>query len=188
MDALLLKLGKSRKAWSGFLRRTYGIPEEPRGAREVGESGFVNESGQLVSLETIAASRGIFASYSGLESTSPEWLRSREMIRVILTILISENRGGDATVKMRDELDDIPPMTELPRFPENWGSPEGLVQRWEDHEVFIRLRYDREQATIILVEESIPPDEPEDLDQAGEPDGRWEGLVWIPNPPQTGRS
>ena len=53
-----------------------------------------------------------------------------------------------------------------------------------DRHVDIQLQYTRREQKIRFTVYSLPPDEPEDLDEAGEPDGHWEGLRWIPNTPK----
>lgn len=35
---------------------------------------------------------------------------------------------------------------------------------------------------------AVPTDEPEDLDEAGEPSGHWGGLKWMPDTPEIGGS
>lgn len=47
----------------------------------------------------------------------------------------------------------------------------------------------RVRSGLFLFEENppgMPPDEAEELDEAGEPDGRWKGLKWSSDPPKKG--
>ena len=71
--------------------------------------------------------------------------------------------------------------TEIPAV---LGTMNELRVRWEHGEIWFRSKCTREGWTIFVEENprGMPPDEPEDLDEAGEPSGHWDGLKWMPGP------
>lgn len=71
-----------------------------------------------------------------------------------------------------------------PEFPAELGTPAEFKKRLADHEMEIRCTANRREQVIRIVVYAIPPDEDEDLDPSEEPAGHWEGLKWIPDPPQ----
>jgi hypothetical protein len=88
----------------------------------------------------------------------------------------------------RDELlkivDDLSPLSPLPVFPDELGTPAEFLERWRGHEIDVRFVHVNGVPTFEIWHETLPPDEPEDLDEAGEPAGHWEGLTWIADPPK----
>ena len=190
--------------WNDRLAAQWGFPEEPRPAKEVGESSFVNEQGKTVPLEILADKRGVVARLSYFEyAPSPAWSRSLEFLRVILTILIQEKRGitytrrmraanpdlPPDTREMRDALSgELPPDTPLPRFPDALGTPEKFLERWRCGEIDIKLVWNRHEQEIVIREHPIPiPPDDEDAEDSGEP-GTWEGLRFVFDRPEVGGS
>jgi hypothetical protein len=69
-----------------------------------------------------------------------------------------------------------------PEIPSVLGTMDELRVRWERGEIWFWSKCTRQGWTIFVEENppGMPPDELEDLDEAGEPSGHWDGLTWVP--------
>ena len=102
---------------------------------------------------------------------SPAWQRYVDFMSIFAESLPSERcnavkHGTLLAARSRywDPAPDVPAVL---------GTMYELRSRWESGEVWFRRKYTRQDWTIVVEENppGMPPDEPEDLDQAGEPDG-----------------
>jgi len=114
---------------------------------------------------------------------SREWLRYLEYMDVIAEAL-SPKDSGTALKKLfladaRSRYWESPPEVRVPAL----LTPVELRRRWLDHKIDIRAVGSKRRDRIIKIAEyPLPPDEPEDLDEVGEPSGHWDGLKFIPDP------
>ena len=196
-DRVLIALGDDLKAWNAHLLENYGLPEEPRSRYENAEADVcTTDDGRYEPLEDVAARQinlgeeppigllKVRADYSGLEhEPTTQWKRSQAFMLAITWIYPCQKR---LSKQKRDEMlnlvDDVSPLSPLPVFDESWGAPQEFLERWRCHELDVRIVYkNRGTQTFELWREFIPPDEPEDLDEASEPSGHWDGLKWIPH-------
>lgn len=126
---------------------------------------------------------------------SQEWKRSAAFLQIIARILLAtrnkSRRQRCNLVELRKEVPDFPPSADLPRFPEDLGTPEEFFEQWKNGYLDVTLRFrDRSNQEILIYStglrehETGAPEEQENLDEAGERKGHWEGLKWIPDPPE----
>jgi hypothetical protein len=205
-DPVLVALGESPEAWSAFLWKTYGIAKEPQPRYEDGESEFVSgKTGQTVPLAEIAGKRGVGSHTQQtdelqslhLESgdnanteLSPAWLRYLEYMDVIAEALFPKDKGAAlkqlAWTDARSRYWEQPPELFRP-MNASIGTPIQFRERWFYGELEIRVcASDRRNYSFEIWR--LPPAEPEDLDEAGEPSGHWDGLKWTPKPTEIGGS
>ncbi len=112
---------------------------------------------------------------------SDPWLRHLEYMDVVAEALSPKDNG--ATLKRLFLEDARSRYREIPEdFPVELGTPKEFRTRWESKDLEIRLEANRRRQLIKIAVIPIPPDEPEDLNEAEEPDGHWEGLRWFPAP------
>lgn len=111
------------------------------------------------------------------------WQRYLEYMDVVAEELSPKDKGAKlkrlALADARSRRSARPP-----EFPAELGTPAEFKKRLADHEMEIRCTANRREQVIRIVVYAIPPDEDEDLDPSEEPAGHWEGLKWIPDPPQ----
>jgi len=213
-DPVLMRLQMSAD-YEQYLKKL-GMPPELPPAGDLNEADLpINpESGKRMDLETFSGSlvfgllkvRGVHRQTDGgavarstyfEEEPSQEWKRSAAFMQIIARILLTRRnksrRQRRDLVELRREVPDFPPNADLPRFPDEVGTPEEFFQQWKDGylEVTVRFR-DRGSQEILFYStglrefEESASDEPGDLDEAGEPTGRWEGLTWIAESPKKG--
>jgi hypothetical protein len=114
-------------------------------------------------------------------------------LQVIARILLARRNKSRQQrrnlVELRKEAPDFPPNAALPRFPDVLGTADEFFEQWRDGYLDVTIRFrDRSNQEILFCStglreyEENAPDEPEDLDGAGEPKGHWEGLKFIPDP------
>jgi hypothetical protein len=126
---------------------------------------------------------------------SQEWRRSAAFLQVIARILLAgRNKSRYERRNLRElekELPNFPPDTDLPRIPDELGTPEGFFQQWREGYLDVTFRFrDRSKPEILIFstglreyEESAPGEE-EDFDDAGETSGSLKELLWIPKKPK----
>ena len=128
-------------------------------------------------------SQGAKGSYLECDYSEQE-KRSLSFLRVIIQIAASERKvTKQQRTQLLKDVDEHRPGQALSPFPEVFGTAEQFFQRWKHGEIelrFIRSKT-RTSPNLEIWEHSIPPDEPEDLDEAGEPSGHWDGLTWMPD-------
>lgn len=202
-DPVLVALGDCPEKWSAYLLKTYGIPETPQPRSEVSESAFVGEDGSRTPLEAVAGRlirlgeeppKGlskVWAEYSGLEHEPTEhWKRSQAFMQVMAQIYAHECKlSKDKRTEMLKIVEELCPDEPLVEFPEHLGSAQDFFYRWQHHEFDVHFVYENrttQRLEILEYKIPLPPDEPEDLDEAGEPTGHWEGLKWISGSPKKG--
>lgn len=159
---------------------------------------LVNEEGRTAPLENMGAGGSVTQQTDALnsllyEAASDEnialparWLHYMEYMEVVAETLSPEDNGSvfkelflqDARSRHWEQPPDIPPAL---------GSPAGFRLACLRNELEIHLESNRRTHLIKIAVLPIPPDEPEDLNEAEEPPGHWNGLVWIPDPPRNGR-
>lgn len=113
---------------------------------------------------------------------SPAWQRYVDFICVFADSLSLDRREK---VKCLARLEARSRHWETaPDIPAVLGTMAELRSRWERGEIWFRLKYTRRDWNIVVEENppGMPPDEPEDLDEAGEPSGHWDGLKWTSTP------
>ncbi|HLM81153.1 MAG TPA: hypothetical protein VK302_11025 [Terriglobales bacterium] len=193
-DPVLVALGESPEAWSVFLWKTYGIAEEPQPRYEIGESSFVcSETGQTVPLSEIAGARGVGSHTqqtdalqslhleSGANANvklSPAWLRYLEYMDVIAEAFSPKDKGAAlkqlALTDARSRLFREQPPERFQPMNASLGTPAEFRERWVYGELEIRVRAPNRRDHVFEIWR-LPPAEPEDLDEAGEPSGQWCG-------------
>jgi hypothetical protein len=208
-DPVLMRLQISGE-YEQYLKEL-GMPPElpPAGDLNQADLPVDPKTGERMDLETFGASlsfgsvkvRGVHrqtegdavASFSYFEAEpSQEWKRSAAFMQVIARILLARRNKSRKQrrnlVELRREVPDFPPNADLPRFPDELGTAEYFFEQWKEGylDVTIRLR-DRSKQEISFYstglresEESDPGEQ--DLDEAGEPKGHWEGLKFISDP------
>jgi len=198
---ICVECGDCPDAWNKKLLEFSIRPEPPERRDDISETTFRYPSGDQIALEDTAGwqwKRGteqprglakVAGEWSGLESApTARWKRSQEFTGIMTWIFAIKNRRSK---RERDELmktvGDFVPNEPLPLFdPALWGSPEEFFERWKGHLVDVRFTYtNRRLQRFELWAESFPPydeDDLEDLGDAGEPDGHWDGLTWTPTP------
>lgn len=202
-DPILVALGESPEKWDAFFLKQYGFPAVPQPRYEVSESSFVSgETGQTVPLEEIAGSRlagshtqrtdellSLHQEAAVDENTalSAEWVRYLEYMDIIAEAL-SPNDKGAALKQMalegaRSRYWEQPPDVLSP-MNASLGTPAEFRQRWIYGELEIRAHAGNRRHHVIEIWR-LPPDEPEELDEAGEPSGHWDGLKWTPTPTES---
>jgi hypothetical protein len=214
IDPVLMRLHVSGE-YEQYLKE-FGMPPELPPAGDLNEADLpINpETGKRMGLEAFGGSlalglvtvRGVHRQTSGgavaglshLEAQpSQEWKRSAAFMQIIARILLagrdkSRVQRGDL-VELRRELPQFPPNTDLPRFPDELGTAEEFFKEWKGGYLDVTIRYrDRSNQEILFYSTGLrefernAPDEPEDLDEAGESAGHWEGLKWISDAPKEG--
>lgn len=121
------------------------------------------------------------AAYDGRVELSPPWQRYVDFMLLFADSLPADQSEKVKRLSLRAarsrhwELADAIPAV--------LGTMAELRARWERGEIWFRSKCSRKGWTIFVEENpgGMPPDEPEDLDETGEPPGHWEGLVWIPD-------
>lgn len=213
-DPVLMRLQVSGE-YEQYLKEL-GMPTELPPAGDLNEADLpINpETGKQMNLEAFAGSLafglvkvggvhrqrqgGAVAGFSHFEAEpSQEWKRSAAFMQIIARILLARRNKSRSQrrnlVELRKEIPDFPPNASLPRFPDELGTPEEFFEQWKGGylDVTIRVR-DRSNQEILFYStglrewEKSAPDEPEDLDEAGEPSGHWEGLKWFSEPKKNG--
>jgi hypothetical protein len=213
-DPVLMRLQVSGE-YEQYLQKV-GMPSElpPAGDLNQADLPIDPESGKRMDLETFAGSlsfglvkvRGIHrqteggavAGSSRFEAEpSQEWKRSAAFMQIIARILLARRnksrRQRHNLVELRKEVPGFPPSADLPRFPDQLGTPEEFFAQWKGGYVDVTIRFrDRSNQEILFYStglreyEESAPEEAEDLDEAGEPEGYWDGLKWIPQPRKSG--
>jgi len=113
---------------------------------------------------------------------SPAWQRYVEFMGIFAESLPLGRQGAvkrcallDARSRYWEPAPDVPAVL---------GTMAELRARWQRGEIWFRHKYTRRKLAIVVEEDppGMPPDEPEDLDEAGEPSGHWDGLKCKPTP------
>jgi hypothetical protein len=211
-DPVLMRLQMSGE-YEQYLKKV-GMPSElpPAGDLNQADLPMNPETGKRMDLEAFSGSLafgllkvegvhrqtegGAVAGFSYFEEKpSQEWQRSAAFMQIIARILLASRnksrRQRHNLVELRREVADFPPNADLPRFPDELGTPEEFFKEWRGGYLDVTIRYrDRSNQEILFYStglrewERSAPDEPEDLNEAGEPAGHWEGLRWISDPPK----
>jgi hypothetical protein len=165
---------REHDTWGRRTRPTKDVLGESRNHQS-----FTQQGDELDSLhEESAANESI--------TLSPEWLRYLEYMDVIAEALSPADTGAAlkerALRQARSRFWEQPPDLLRP-MNASLGKPAEFRERWFYGELEIRthVRNRRERNIEIW---RLPPQEPEDLDEAGQPAGHWEGLKWIPDTPK----
>jgi hypothetical protein len=200
-DPVLVALGDCPKKWNKYLLKTYGYSETPQPRDEVSESAFVTERGSRTPLEDVAAHqirlgeeppKGLFkvwAEHSGLEGQPTEqWKRSQAFMQVMGRIYAHVNKlSKENRAELVKDVENLRPDVPLVEFPEELGTSEQFFYCWQHHEYDVEFVHQSRKMQRFQVWRQpipLPPDEPEHLDEAGEPPGHWEGPKWIPDTPK----
>lgn len=211
-DPVLMRL-KISGEYEQYLKQL-GMPSELPPVGDLNEADLpINpETGKQMDLEAFSGSlafglvkvRGVHrqrkggavAGFSHLETEpSQQWKRSAAFMQVIARIILARRNTSRYQrrnlVELRKEVPDFPPNADLPRFPDELGTPEEFFEQWKGGYLDVTIRFrDRSNQEILFYStglrefEASAPDEPEDLDEAGEPNGHWEGLKWISDSPK----
>ncbi len=196
-DPVLVSLGECPEKWNQFLLKTYGLPQEPQARSVFNETDFLDGNGRQIPLDHLAARqiklgeeppKGLLkvrCDYSGLENEPTEkWKRSQGFMRAMVWIYASKKKlSKQQRAELLKLVDELHPNEYLTVFDESLGTPEEFLDRWAGHQLDVRFIFKNRSALIFEIwHESIPPDEPEDLDEDGGPSGHWEGLKFIPDP------
>jgi hypothetical protein len=203
VSKIQLDCGECPEKWNDLLKSgRYGIPrmpEEIEARPEISETSFADVECKQIPLADLAGKQiklgeeppqglaKVWGNDIGALETAPtaRWKRSQSFMHIMGQIFASKNRLSKRhRVELLQMVADLVPNEPLPLFdPALWGSPEEFFERWKGHLVDVRFTYtNRGLQRFELWAESIPPDEPEDLDDAGEPSGHWDGLTWTPTP------
>lgn len=204
-DPILVALGQCPEKWNDFLWDTYGLPQEPSTRKEVQQDSIRvidhrSKRLRLVSLDEAGLSATRLT--DELESLQIElsddqglplpraWLRYLEYMDVVAEELSPKDKGAalkqlaleDAQSRCREQPPDwFQPMNA------SLGDPAEFKQRWIYGELEIRIRVSSRRDQVFEIWR-LPPWEPEDLDEAGEPPGHWEVLKWFSDTPKKGDS
>jgi hypothetical protein len=112
-----------------------------------------------------------------------DWRSYLEYMDVAAEVLSPRDKG--ATLKKLFLADARSrPWERPPVFPLEFGTPAEFRTRCAESHVEYVLRRNRRKQTIRFIFYPLPPYEFEDLDEAGEMAGHWEGLTWIPDTPK----
>jgi hypothetical protein len=209
-DPVLMRLQISGE-YEQYLK-DLGMPSELSPSGDMNETDLPAnpETGKQMDLEAFAGSlsfgsmkvRGVhrqteggaLAGFSCFEAEpTPEWRRSAAFMQVIARILLAtrnkSRRQRRHLVELREEVPDFPPNADLPRFPDQLGTAEEFFEQWKEGYLDVTIRFrDRSDQEILFYStglresEESDPGELEDLDEAGEPKGHWEGLKFIADP------
>ena len=212
-DPVLIRLQISGE-YEQYLK-DLGMPSELPASGDLNEADLpINpETSKRMDLETFGASlafgsvkvrgvhrqreAGAVAGFRDCEAEpSQEWKRSAAFMQVIARILLARRnksrRQRRNLAELRKEVQDFPPNADLPRFPDELGTAEEFFEQWREGYLDVTIRFrDRSNQEILFYStglrefEKNAPDEPEDLDEAGEPKGHWEGLKFIPDPTES---
>ena len=196
----------------------FGMPPELPPAADLNETNLPSdpENGRRIDLESFAGAlhtglikvngvhrktegAGAIASYGDLEhEPSNEWKRSAAFLKMIASMLLcrrNNSRQQQRDLKeLRDHVIELPPDSDLPRFPSDWGTPEEFYENWRNGYIDIALRYrDRSEngqqiqiySTGLREFEEACPEEPDDFDPEADAEGHWEGLKWTAVPKKT---
>jgi hypothetical protein len=200
-DPILVALGNCPEKWNSFLLKTYGLPQTKSTREEVQQDSIrvfdpqskrpkpvsLDEAGlSATQLTDQLTSLHIEASANDGVILSPEWLLYVEYMDVIAEALSPKDNGTAlkhlALADARSRHWEQPPRVFHP-MNASLGTPSEFRQQWIYGELEIRTRAGNRREHLIEIWQ-LPPLEPEDLDEAGEPSGHWEGLTWVPDPPK----
>ena len=206
-DPVLMRLQMSRE-YEQYLKKL-GMPSELPPAGDLNEADLpINpETGKRMDLEAFSGSltfglvkvRGVHrqtkggavADFSYLEAEpSQEWKRSAAFLQIIARVLLARRntsrRQRRDLVELREELPNFPPTADLARFPDALGAPEEFFEQWKEGYLDVTVRFrDRSHREVLFYStglreyEKSAREEPEGLDEAGEPKGHWEGPKFV---------
>jgi len=194
----VVRLGEDRSGWNKWLR-SVGCPQQLCREKEISEQSLPPRERDTWG-RRIRPTRDALGEYVGHESatqrTDPTlhpllevaddgsivlpavWRRCLEYMNVIAERLSPKDKG--AALK-RLFLEDARSRSSEPplEIPAELGTPEELKRRLAWYELEIYLKSNRRDQVIHFVVNQFPPDVEEDLDEADEPKGHWEGLKWF---------
>jgi len=119
---------------------------------------------------------------------SPEWPRYVDFMGIFAESLPADRKD---VVKRAAVLDARSRHWERAmEIPAVLGTMTELRARWERGEIWFWHKYTRRDWTICVEEDppGMPPDEPEELDEAGDPSGHWDGLKWTSDKPKDNKA
>lgn len=115
------------------------------------------------------------------------WKRHLEYMDIIAEVLAPGDKGADLKrfflEDARSRYWESPPV-----FPTELGTPSEFRAMCARGEIEIGKHFTRRRQLLTIRLLPIPPDEFEDLDEAGEPAAHWEGRTWIPDTPKDRRT
>lgn len=113
---------------------------------------------------------------------SPAWQRYVDFMGVFADSLPVERREKVKRLALLEARSRY--WETAPDIPAVLGTMAELRARWERGEIWFLHKYTRRHWTIFVEEDppGMSPDEPEDVDEAGEPSGHWDGLKWTSTP------
>jgi hypothetical protein len=202
-DPILVAAWESPEATNNFLREHYRLPQEPTTRKEVQQDSIrvidpntkrptpvsLDEAGgywgsetqQTDELQSLLLESGENANVK----LSPAWLSYLEYMDVIAEALFPEDKGAAlkhrAWADARSRYWEQPPNLVQP-MNAPLGSAAEFRERWTYGELDIRPRRAVNRRDHVIEVWLLPPDEQEELDEPGEPRGRWDGLKWTPEP------
>lgn len=198
-DPILAALGECPEKWNDFLLKTYRFPQDPFTRKEVQQDCIRvldQKSGRLVPMplgeagESTTQSDALTSLHqeAGADESvalSPQWLLHLEYMDVIAEELYPKDKDAALKLKQlaladaRSRYWEQPPEVFRP-MNASLGTPAEFRERWFYGELEIRVcAADRRNHVFEIWR--LPPAEPEDLDEAGEPSGHWDGLKWTPD-------
>jgi len=201
-DRVLVALWKSPEKVNSFLLKTWGLPQEPSTRKEVQQDSIrvldprskrlkpvsLDEAGfSATQLTDERQSLHLEASANDGVTLSPPWLTHLEYMGVIAEARYPKDKA--AALKQlfledaRSRCWEQPPELLQP-MNASLGTPAEFRERWFCGELEICVRAS-DRRTHFFEVWRLPPDEPEDLDEAGEPSGHWDGLKWTADPPES---
>jgi len=204
-DPILLGLGECPEKWNDYLWGTYGLPQEPCTRKEVQQDCIrvidsrskrakpisLDEAGESITQSTDPLTSLHLESGSNMSVVlSADWLRYLEFMDVIAEELSPEDNGLAlkqlALADARSRYWEKPPDVLRP-MNASLGIPAEFRQLWTFGQLEIRVCAQNRRQYFVEIWQ-LPPYEPEELDEAGEPLGHWEGLKFISDPPENADS
>lgn len=192
-DPLLVSLGECPEKWNDFLLTTYRFPQDPSTRKEVQQDCIrgidsrtkrprpvtLDEAGVSITQETDALNS--LHREAGADSSialSAPWMRYLGYLDVIAEALTPKDKGA-ALKRLAIEDARSRYWEQPPAMPSSLGASSEFRQRVQWGEMEIRALAANQRKYVIEIREyPMPPDEPEDLDEAGEPGRHWDGLKW----------
>ncbi|MGB8581629.1 MAG: hypothetical protein WCD47_12465, partial [Candidatus Sulfotelmatobacter sp.] len=182
---ILVALGTCPEKWGKFLLKNYGLPEVPQPRYEIQSVNGESRDRKSATLTDELLSLHMEASANDGVALSPAWLLYLEYMDVIAEALSPKESGAAlkqcALDDARSRYWEQPPDVFRP-MNASLGTPAQFRERWFYGELEIRVRPTLNRRDFTVEVWCLPPDEPENLDDAGEPDGHWDGLKWTPTP------
>ena len=190
LPGFIVRLGEDPKKWDEWLFKM-GFPKEKGSTKEIlehmlppiGEDGSGNPAyprigDRLGDRSFTLPSDWFFGPYKSDEDANSR--RYLEYMDVVAEHLSPKDKGAELKRLFREDAWSRQ-FESRAEIPAGLGTPEDLKRRLAHREVEIRLKSNRREHVICFVIHPIPPDREEDLDEAGEPEGHWEGLKWFPD-------